>query len=120
VFAELAKLARVTADGGHAVIADTTFIDLHHRPMIEDAAAAAGVPFVGLWLEAPLPMLEARIAARRDDASDATVAVLRSARSGNPQAGRWVVVNASDADTALAQARAAVHRVVMRGRLVSC
>jgi predicted kinase len=121
VFAELAELARVTAEGGHAVIADATFIDLRHRMMIEGAAAAAGVPFLGLWLEAPLPMLEARIAARRDDASDATVAVLRSASRGNPQAGRWVAVDASDAATVLAQARAAVQqRLVMRSRLMSC
>jgi hypothetical protein len=121
VFAELAELARVTAEGGHAVIADATFIDLQHRAMIEEAAAAAGVPFLGLWLEASLPMLEARITARRDDASDATVAVLRSASRGNPQAGSWVAVDASEAATALAQARAAVQqRLVMRNRLMSC
>jgi uncharacterized protein len=115
VFAALADLVREAASGGHAVIADATFMDLHHRTMIEAAATAAGVPFLGLWLEAPIPMLEARISARRDDASDATVAVLRSASHANPQAGRWVAVDASVADTGLAQARAAVqHRLVMR------
>jgi len=104
----------MTASGGHAVIADATFIELRHRTMIEAAAEAAGVRFHGLWLEAPLPMLEARITARRDDASDATVAVLRSASRADPQAGRWVTVDASTADTGLAQARAAVqHLLVM-------
>ena len=37
----------------------------------------ARVPFVGLWLEAPPEALAARIAARREDASDATPAVLQ-------------------------------------------
>jgi aminoglycoside phosphotransferase family enzyme/predicted kinase len=121
VFAELCDLARITSAGGHAVIADATFIDPRHRSMIEAAASAAGVPFVGLWLEAPLPMLEARITGRRDDASDATVAVLRSASRSNPQAGSWLAVEASEAATALAQARAAVpQRLVVRAELMSC
>ena len=38
VFAELAALARETADGGHAVIADATFIETRHRTQIEAAA----------------------------------------------------------------------------------
>jgi predicted kinase len=33
---------------------------------------------VGLWLEAPADLLETRIAARANDASDATVEVLRA------------------------------------------
>ena len=45
VFAELAALVRETAAGGHAVIADATFIDPRHRTLIEAAARAAGVPF---------------------------------------------------------------------------
>jgi uncharacterized protein len=46
-------------------------------------------------LEAPMPTLESRIQARRDDASDATVAVLR--RQPQLQTGRieWLRLNAS-------------------------
>jgi uncharacterized protein len=76
----------------------------------DGAAWAAGVPFLGLWLEAPLPVLEARISGRRHDASDATVDVLRAASRANPQAGEWVAVDASDAAVALEQARAAVRQ----------
>ena len=65
--------------------------------------------FVGLWLEAPLDILAARIAARSNDASDATVAVLQgAARSPNAQAGDWIAIPAHDRDTALAAARKAV------------
>ena len=112
VFAALAALVRETASGGHAVIADATFIDPRHRTVIEAAARAAGVPFLGLWLEAPLAELEARIAARRRDASDATIAVLRAASRSNPRAGDWVAIDATEMAVALTQARDAVRAVM--------
>jgi predicted kinase len=110
VFAALADMVRDTAVGGHAVIADATFIDPHDRARVAEAAHAANVRFLGLWLEAPLPMLEARITARRDDASDATVAVLRAASRANPGRGDWTAVDASDAKIALAEALATLRR----------
>ena len=89
MFATLAQMAGEAAAGGHAVIADATFIDPRHRAMLDGAAQAAGVPFLGLWLEAPLPVLEARISGRQHDASDATVDVLHAAQS-HQSAGRRV------------------------------
>ncbi len=109
VFVALATLVREVASGGHAVIADATFVHSRHRSMIEAAARAAGVRFLGLWLEAPLAELEARIAARRRDASDATVAVLRAAAASNPQAGDWVAIDAAAAASAQAQACEAIR-----------
>lgn len=109
VFAELAELARETASGGHSVVADATFIDPRHRAILAAAAHAAGVTLLGLWLEAPLPELEARITARERDASDATVAVLRAASATHPTAGDWRPIDASDAATALTQARKAAN-----------
>ncbi len=115
VFAELAELVRQTAAGGHAVIADATFIDPRDRALVQSAAAAAGVPFVGLWLEAPLPVLEQRISSRQGDASDATLAVLRAAAGSNPQAGDWISVDVSGSpDSALALARQALQQHVIR------
>jgi aminoglycoside phosphotransferase family enzyme/predicted kinase len=115
VFAQLAELARQTAACGHAVIADATFIDPQDRALVQSAAAAAGVGFVGLWLEAPLPVLEQRISARQGDASDATLAVLRAAAKNNPQAGDWIQVDASASpDSALALARQALQQHVIR------
>lgn len=112
VFALLAALASETASGGHAVIADATFIDPRHRTAIEAAAHTAGVPFVGLWLAAPLAELEARITARRRDASDATVAVLRAASRTNPNAGAWLAIDATEMAVAQTQARDAVRAVM--------
>ena len=62
--------------GGHAAIADATFVDAAERSAIEAVAASAGVDFMGFWLEAPAGMLRARVGGRRDDASDAGLAVL--------------------------------------------
>jgi aminoglycoside phosphotransferase family enzyme/predicted kinase len=97
VFAALAALVCEAASGGHAVVADATFIDPRHRTLIEAAARSAGARFLGLWLEAPLAELEARIAGRGRDASDATVAVLRAASRGNPGAGGWLAIDATAA-----------------------
>jgi uncharacterized protein len=105
VFTALASAMRVALEGGHAVVADATFMDARSRAKVAEAAAAAGVPLVGLWLDAPLPVLEARIAARRRDASDATVEVLRAASRANPGPGDWAAIDASEANLAMAQAR---------------
>ncbi len=75
------------------------------RKLVETAAREAGVAFVGLWLEAPLPELEARIAGRQRDASDATVAVLRAASETHPDAADWTAIDALSSQVALSQAR---------------
>jgi hypothetical protein len=100
VFTAMAEAAFEAAAGGHAVIADATFIAPAHRSLVVDAARRAGVAFVGLWLAAPLPVLEARVARRRGDASDATIAVLRSAARSGARAGDWLAVDTTIAETA--------------------
>jgi len=100
VFRELASLANLAARGGHAVIADATFMDPAHRSMIETAARQANVPFIGIWLTAPRDVLEQRIGARTGDASDATVDVLRSAARNDPGPGAWRAIDATDATAA--------------------
>ena len=100
----------VTIGAGHAAIVDAAFLREEERSSVADVAAAAGVPFVGLWLEAPMPILESRIRARRDDASDATADILR--RQPGLQTGRidWLRLNASpdDPDLVANVARATV------------
>jgi uncharacterized protein len=80
VFATLTESSAKAVGLGHAVIADATFLDPENRTAIEAAARAACVPFLGLWLEAPLAELEGRVKARAEapepDPSDATASVL--------------------------------------------
>jgi predicted kinase len=109
VFDELAKSVGLAASGGHAAVADATFLDVSHRAMVEAAAKHAGVPFVGIWLSAPLAVLEARVAARTGDASDATVAILRRASVNDPGPLDWHAVDATDGEAALALVKSVVR-----------
>ena len=108
VFAELHRAVAQVAAAGHAAIADATYLDAEHRRAV--AAASGGVRFLGVWLTAPLDVLEARIAARQRDASDATVAVLRRAAQSRPAVADWLTVDARDATQALAIVRDALRR----------
>ena len=109
VFAELADTVGSVAAGGHAVIADAMFLRPQQRAAAAQAAHAAGVPFLGLWLTAPRAVLEARLAGRTGDASDATIAVLHAAAQNEHGGGDWLPIDASDGARALAQAQHAVH-----------
>jgi aminoglycoside phosphotransferase family enzyme/predicted kinase len=103
VLNELAGLVAGAARLGHVVIADATFMDLAHRSLVETAAQQSDVPFLGIWLNAPLSVLEQRIAARAGDASDATVEVLRSAVRADPGAGSWHAVDAVNQAAAVSE-----------------
>jgi aminoglycoside phosphotransferase family enzyme/predicted kinase len=96
VHAEVFAMAATALAAGQAVVLDAAFIDPVHRASAEDVARAAGVPFDGLWLEAPIAVLRARIAARRGDASDATEAVLLRAAAADPGPISWRRVPADE------------------------
>ena len=85
---------------------DATFLDPAQRRAM---AAAAGGRLHGFWLHAPLATLEQRVAARRADASDATVAVLRRAAAQDPGAGGWTAIDATDESPRLAAIRRTVR-----------
>jgi predicted kinase len=104
----LIEMARAAAVGGHAVIVDSTFLNAAMRRDLAAAARDASVPFAGVWLHAPLPVLEQRIGVRRGDASDATVAVLRRSAASDPGAGDWTPVDTGDGDAAVRAVRLVV------------
>jgi uncharacterized protein len=96
VYDELFETARRSLMAGRAVVLDATFTEPPLRARAAALAAECGVPFHGAWLEAPADVLEARVAGRVGDASDATVQVLRDqiARHGGQQVG-WARVDAT-------------------------
>ncbi len=101
VFSTMADRARTALKSGFSAILDGVYGSAPER---EEAAAAArdcGAQFAGLWLEAPQAILEARIAARRGDASDATLPVLRRQRETVIPPTDWIHIDvgksASDA-----------------------
>ncbi len=82
VYDTLNDLAEMALCAGQAVIVDATFQRLEERQAIAAVAARAGVPFLGLWLEAPAGLLVRRVAARTGDASDATASVVETQARG--------------------------------------
>jgi aminoglycoside phosphotransferase family enzyme/predicted kinase len=106
VFAAMLRAVACVAPTGHSVIADATFMDPALRLSIQRGAGRAR--FLGIWLRAPLGVLEARVAARSGDASDADLAVLRRAVAHDPGPGTWLAVDTIDAEAALARTRASL------------
>lgn len=80
---------------GRAVVLDASFLEPALRRRAEALARQAGVPFHGAWLDAPPAVLEARVAGRSGDASDATVAVLRQQLSRDLGPLDWAKVDAA-------------------------
>ncbi len=76
VYAALRREAAEVLGAGSAVVADAVFDRAVERQAIEALAKTSGVPFRGLWLDAPEATLLRRVEARRNDPSDATAQVL--------------------------------------------
>jgi predicted kinase len=103
VYATLIERASLVIRGGHSVIVDAVFAKPEHRQAVEHVAAAASVPFVGLWLDAPEHLLLERTTARRHDPSDATADVVRRQRMQDTGDVSWHRLDASQpADRVLA------------------
>jgi aminoglycoside phosphotransferase family enzyme/predicted kinase len=96
VYDTLFETARAALAAGRGVVLDATFTQGPSRARAQALAREAGVAFHGAWLTAPQDVLEARVAARVGDASDADIAVLRDqiARHGS-EAVEWPRVDAT-------------------------
>jgi uncharacterized protein len=96
---------------GYCAIVDAAFLRPAERTAVVAAAAAAGVAFTGLWLEAPPDTLRHRIAQRQGDASDADSEVLRSQLALDLGAIDWTTLAAdSPLDAVTDEARRAIER----------
>ena len=108
VYAELGKRAAAVVHAGFSVIADAVYARPADRDAIQQVARDAGVPFIGLWLDAPQPVLIERLQRRRADASDADADVLRKQYADGAGTVNWYRLDASaPADTVLAGAASA-------------
>jgi uncharacterized protein len=77
VYARLLQLSETALRAGQSVIVDAVQARPDERTALAALATRLGVPFTGLWLEAPVETLVRRVAARRNDASDARESVVR-------------------------------------------
>ena len=76
VYRLINERATTALSAGHAVIADAVYGTADARERVAAVAREMGVPFVGVWLDVPKPLLEERLSSRPADASDATAEVL--------------------------------------------
>ncbi|MFP3944685.1 MAG: AAA family ATPase [Alphaproteobacteria bacterium] len=95
VFAQMFKDARRALAAGSPVIMDATFMDERLRERAALLAGRMGVPFRGLWLDAPDEVLVQRIAGRGKNASDATAEVLARQRKARLGVMEWSRIDAS-------------------------
>jgi aminoglycoside phosphotransferase family enzyme/predicted kinase len=76
VYAAFLTRAERVLRAGHSVVLDAVFAHPDERAAAEALADKVGVPFEGIWLDVPKEVAQARVAARKVDASDATPAVV--------------------------------------------
>lgn len=80
---------------GRAVIVDAVFANESERHAAENLAKRGGVSFRGIWLEANLETLKARVMLRVGDASDATPEIIAAQFAYNLGNVVWTRVDAS-------------------------
>jgi aminoglycoside phosphotransferase family enzyme/predicted kinase len=92
VYAKIGIEARRVLAAGHSVIADAVFDRPDDRSAIEAVAERCGVIFDGVWLSAPDRVLFERVAARRNDPSDATAEVVAQQLRRDLGINNWAVI----------------------------
>jgi uncharacterized protein len=94
VYQTLRQKAASALAAGYSVIIDAVSLKPSERHSFVTVAKAAGVPFAGLWLEAPLATMDRRLRARRHDASDASPEVLTQQLQQDPGTVEWGRIDA--------------------------
>ena len=109
VYDILRRKAAAALVAGYSAVVDAVSLMPEERSALADVARVAGVPFTGLWLDAPPAAMAARLETRRNDASDATPAVLAGQLERDPGVIGWVRIDAGGGpEKTLAAARRAL------------
>jgi predicted kinase len=94
VYQTLCRKAANALAAGYSVIVDAVSLKPGERQSFLTVAEAAGVPFAGIWLEAPPATMDRRLRARRHDASDASTEVLAQQLQQDLGTVEWVRIEA--------------------------
>ncbi len=95
VYERLYRRARLALASGWPVVVDAVFAREEERAAIASVARETGAEFAGLWLAAPPQVLIERVAARPNDASDATPAVVKKQLAWQARPEGWIEIDAS-------------------------
>jgi len=109
VYQAMFDMARASLMAGWPVVLDAAFLRETDRLQAEAQAVQLGVPFHGVWLEAPVDALRDRLASRTGDASDADPAVLGSQLTQDLGHIAWI----RHASTSLPETTAEVARAAL-------
>ena len=82
-YEQLFATARGALNAGYPVVVDAAFLQRDERKRALMLARELAVPFVILHCEVPQAVLQERLLARRGDASEADVAVLKDVLAGS-------------------------------------
>jgi hypothetical protein len=106
VYSTLRDRAGAALRAGYCAVIDAVALLPAERRSFAEVGQQAGVPFDGLWLEAPAETLAARVDARRHDASEATQEIVHHQLRINLGPMDWRRIDAAgDAAATLAAAR---------------
>ncbi|MBN9668993.1 AAA family ATPase [Roseibium aggregatum] len=106
VYDKLDETIQWVLAAGHSAVFDAVFARESERQQIGSVAARVEADFTGLWLSAPERVLKDRVAARRGDASDATIDVVEKQLGYDLGQMSWPIVEAGgDRKTTLENAR---------------
>ena len=94
VYAAMLEEARALLASGQSVILDAVFAKPQQRAAARSLAGGT-LRFHGIWLDAPSAVLEARIETRSNDASDATLEVVRQQLRGLERPSDWSILDAT-------------------------
>jgi aminoglycoside phosphotransferase family enzyme len=109
VYGTMKEHAAEALHAGHSVIADAVFARPSDRFEFEYVAGEAGVPFLGMWLEAAPAVLTARVETRGPDASDAGAAIVQQQVQEDVGPVAWYRLDAgADPQTVAATSLAAI------------
>jgi len=94
-YRRLNRKAGLALRAGHSVVIDAVHARGPEREAAARLAADLGVPFVGLWLEAPLGLRVRRVGARVGDASDADARIAAAQTAAPLVESGWTALDAS-------------------------
>lgn len=93
-YADLVEDATAALNAGMSVIVDAVFRNPYQRASINEVARQAGIPFTGIWLDAPRELRADRISGRGPDASDATADLVLKRADMSVGVMDWFIVDA--------------------------